>query len=258
MRVGCFFVVFMVGVATTMANAFTTVFTTSCRNVDFSVNDSGGFYVRNTQMPPGAGTPPGVDASSSISGSGFHLTATGSGYSDAGIVLFFNSGIKLNDLQGVSVVSTGSNPTINLWLDTSGDGHFFAFDSAGLLTGLNGDSYGSGNGATLNATSSIFMQAGDGAGQTYTLAQLQSGVVPGIDGNTPISLWIGITNSSGGPSNISSVTVSTVNGPVDGGCSVSAPSVSVPTLTEWGIIIFMLAAGLGSVCHLRKRRRRER
>lgn len=191
-------------VTTTMAGTFTT----SSGNVSFSVNDSGSFYVRNLPMPPGAGTPPGVNASSSISGSTFHLTAGGAGYSDAGIVLYFNGGFRLMDLQGVSVVSSGSSPMINLWFDTSGDGQFFQLNGSGLLTGLNGDSYGSGNSPSLNSTSLIYMQGGNGAGNAYTLAQLQAGVVPGINGNTLTSLWIGITNSSGGPADISSVTVS--------------------------------------------------
>jgi hypothetical protein len=33
------------------------------------------------------------------------------------------------------------------------------------------------------------------------------------------------------------------------------PSTSVPTITEWGMIIFMILAGIGAVYHIRKRRR---
>ena len=73
------------------------------------------------------------------------------------------------------------------------------------MTGLNSDSYGSHSGASLDASSSIYMMSGNGAGQTYTLAQLQAGVVPGINGNTPAALWIGITNN--GSADISSVAV---------------------------------------------------
>jgi hypothetical protein len=187
-----------------LANADT--FTISGSNVDFAVNDGGSFYVRSSQILP-AGSPPGVDASSSISGSNFHLTATAiqPAYSDAGIVLYFNGGLKLGDLQSVSVVNTGSPVSINLWLDTGGDGNFFAFDGNGMMTVLNGDSYGSSGAASLDANTSIEMFAGNGAGHTYTLAQLQAGTVPGIDSNTGAALWIGITNPNS--ADISSITV---------------------------------------------------
>jgi hypothetical protein len=200
-----------------LANAET--FTISSCNIDFAVNDGGHFYVRSSQIPGGAGSPPGVDASSAISGSSFHLTAAGSGYSDSGIVLYFNGGLKLGDLQSVSVSGTGSPVTINLWLDTGGDGNFFAFDGNGMMTGLNGDSYGSGA-ASLDAGTSIEMFAGNGAGHTYTLAQLQAGAVSGITVNTGIALWIGITNP--GTADISSVAVSAAGPLLTGGDRLAA------------------------------------
>ncbi len=190
--------------AAVAANADT--FTISSCNVDFAVNEGGSFYVRSGQIPPGAVSPPGVDASSLISGSNFHLNAGGAGYSDAGIVLYFNGGLKLGDLKSVSVVGTGKPASINLWLDTGGDGNFFAFDGSGRMTGLNGDSYGTG-GASLDANTSIYMMAGNGAGGSYTLAQLQAGVVAGISRNTRAALWIGITNP--GSTDISSIVVGT-------------------------------------------------
>ena len=122
LTLGCLFVVFM-GVA---ALATADTITTSSCNVDFAVNDSGSFYVRSSQIVP-AGSPPGLEASSSISGSTFDLTANSAGYSDAGIVLYFNGSLTLGDLKSVSVVSAGSPVSINLWLDTGGDGQFFAF-----------------------------------------------------------------------------------------------------------------------------------
>jgi hypothetical protein len=33
------------------------------------------------------------------------------------------------------------------------------------------------------------------------------------------------------------------------------PQTAIPAMTEWGIIIFMILAGLGSVYYLRKQRR---
>ncbi len=46
-------------------------------------------------------------------------------------------------------------------------------------------------------------------------------------------------------------TVSSDAGP----CDAVVPTESVPTLNEWGVIIFMMLAGLGSVYYLRKYRR---
>lgn len=184
------------------ANAVATTFDTSSPGVLFSVFDVN-YYVRSSQIPPGSSAP-GLDASSYISNSTFDLSATGPAYSDAGIVLYFNGGLPLGSLQNVSVASTGDPVFINLWFDTGGDGQFFAFASDGSLTGLNGDSYG-GTGSALNAASSIYMFAGDGAGGSYTVAQLQAGAVTGIDSHTPIALWIGITEPNS--AEISGITV---------------------------------------------------
>jgi hypothetical protein len=197
---GCIFMVIMGFAALAMADMVTT---SSC-NVSFSVNESNAFYVRGSQIVP-AVSPPGLEATATITGSYFALSANSAGYSDSGIVLYFNGGLKLGDLKSVSVVSTGSPVSINLWLDTGGDGSFFAFDANGMMTGLNGDSYGGHGGASLDATSSIQMFGGNGAGHTYTLAQLQSGTVPGIDRNTRAALWIGITNNN--TADISSIAV---------------------------------------------------
>jgi hypothetical protein len=36
---------------------------------------------------------------------------------------------------------------------------------------------------------------------------------------------------------------------------LAVAAVAVPTMTEWGMLIFMVLAGLGSVCYLRRDRR---
>jgi hypothetical protein len=176
--------------------ATATTFDTSSPGVFFSVNDAG-FYVRDTQIPPGASSP-GLNASAYILGSDFLLSASGPVYSDAGIVLYFDGGLRLGNLQSVSVASTGSPLVINLWFDTGGNGRFFAFGAPpnDSMTSLNGDSYGTSNSSALNADSSIEMIGGNGAGGSYTLAQLQAGAVAGIDGNTPVALWIGLTDTN--------------------------------------------------------------
>lgn len=122
-------------------------------------------------------------------------TQGGTTYSDAGIVLGFNGGLTLGALQSVSVTSLGDPLSINLWLDTGGDGQFFSFNSSGQYVGLNGDTYYGTNGSSVDS-SSVFNLLGGGSGNynPYTLAQLQEGDAPGINANTPVALWIGIIN----------------------------------------------------------------
>ncbi|HMD69706.1 MAG TPA: hypothetical protein VKF41_00100 [Bryobacteraceae bacterium] len=184
----------------TPAKADLVVFTTASPGVDFAVSD-GGFYVSGSGITM-------TDASAIISGSSFALSATGdaSFYSDAGIVLFFNGELPLWQLGSVTVAT--DNPgaiTVNLWLDSGGDGQFFAF-SGDLLQGLNGDSYGSfGNTTSVGGTSAYEYFAGPDTGAT--LAALQAKYP-----TTAAALWIGITdpggkNSSTATADISSVTV---------------------------------------------------
>ncbi|HEV2446867.1 MAG TPA: PEP-CTERM sorting domain-containing protein [Candidatus Sulfopaludibacter sp.] len=168
-------------------------FTPATPGVSYSVNDGTNFYVSGNPIAL-------ASLSAGVSGSNFQLSAPGSSYQDAGIVLFFGGGLGLSDLRGVSVVT--DNPAavdINIWIDTNQDGKFFAFDNTGLLTGLNGDSYGSfGNTTSLTpATTTQFMI---GPAHGGTLGALQSGF-----GNDGAALWIGLTNPY--TANISSVTV---------------------------------------------------
>lgn len=147
----------------------------------------------------------------------FSLNAGGSGYSDAGLVLFNGGGLKLGQLKQVSVVSTGAPLAVNLWLDTGGDGKFFAYGglSGYELTGLAGDTYASCGAPTFNSSSTCDIFAGNGAGSQKTLGQLQLGNVLGIDSNTPAALWVGIVGS-GQWSNaeISSISITTAGGQV--------------------------------------------
>ncbi len=89
---------------TRMAPAPGDTFTSSSGGVSFAVND-GGFWVKGVSIPV-AGSGPGLNATSSVLGSSFHLSAGGAGYSDVGIVLYFNGGLKLGEVQGVTVDST--------------------------------------------------------------------------------------------------------------------------------------------------------
>lgn len=179
------------------------VFTTSSTGVDYTINN-GGFYV----SPLTLGGPP---AGSFNAGPVFAMYADGPAYADAGIVLYFNGGLTLGQLQSVTVNSMQGTPTVNVWLDTSGDGQFFAFDSNGLMTSTNGDTYGLGA-SSVDGSTSFYMQGADGAGSSYTLAQLIAGDDAGVNANTPAALWIGITSPAGDGQNqayVSSVDVET-------------------------------------------------
>jgi hypothetical protein len=177
---------------TTAVAAKADVFTYTSPGVDYATSTSAGFAVNSIGEYSGT--------TMAISQGGYFVEiASGSAYSDAGIVLYFNGGLTLGQLQGVTVDSIQSPVNVNLYLDTGGDGQFFSF-SSGLMTSLNGDSYASDSGGVLPVTESsdFYMQAGDGAGGTFTLAQLQAGDVAGINANTPTALWIGTTNPGGG------------------------------------------------------------
>jgi len=181
-----------------------TTFNPSSSGVNYAINDSG-FFV----SPNGFST---ANAQSLISGSNFHIQAA-SPAGDVGIVLYFNGGLTLGSLQSVAINTVGSTPlNLNLWLDTGGDGMFFAFNGT-QLTSLNGDSYAGGGPQTAiyNFASSFYMLGGNGAGGTYTLAQLQGGMVPGIGANTLTALWIGANAPI--TADISSITVNTGSGP---------------------------------------------
>lgn len=168
-----------------MVNAET--FNTSIANVWYSVND-GNFYTRPTPINM-------TNAQATIENGKFHLNAEGPGYSDAGIALYFDGTLKLGDVQSISSVSTGDPLSVNLWLDTGNDGQFFAFDPNGELISLNNDSYcGHELGSEVNDSTSFYMFGGNGAGGTYTLAQLKEGAVSGINSNTKVAIWVGLTN----------------------------------------------------------------
>ncbi len=192
------------------------VFTTSSTGVDYAVNDNG-FYVSGSPITVGTAAYAGTN------GSNFSLLADSTqGANDSGIVLYFNGGLTLGQLTGVTVSNyTASNNllSVNLWLDTSGDGKFFAF-SGDELTSLNGDTYvaqsnPANNGQlNVNGTTSFYDMGVDGAGGTYTLAQLQAGDVVGISASTPVAIWIGQNGTDAYTATFGSVDVSTTPEPI--------------------------------------------
>ena len=210
LRSGFFFLFFMCAAVPAMASL--TTFDTSSSGVYFAIND-GGFYVSGYGFST-------ANASSGISGSNFHIEkAVAPG--DVGIAIYFNGGLTLASLRSVSISTAGSTPlNLNLWFDTNGDGKFFAFNGT-RMTGLNGDSYGGAGPqtTTYNAASSFYMLGGNGAGNTYTLAQLQAGSVAGIGPNTLTALWVGANAPI--TADIKGVTVNTV--PIPGAVWLLGP-----------------------------------
>lgn len=161
------------------------------RAESFAVNDGTSFYVSSS----GLITP---TASAIQTGGVDVLSASGPGYSDAGIVLYLDGSLKLSDLQSVSVTSTGSPLSLNLWVDTGGDGSFFSFNGT-LFTGLNGDSYVGTNTADIDESTTFYALGGSIPGGE-TLSALQSAY-----GGDATALWIGLT--SPGSATISAVDV---------------------------------------------------
>jgi hypothetical protein len=143
-----------------------------------------------------------LTASATQSGGVDHLSATGPGYSDAGIVLYLDGSLKLSDLNSVNVTSTGTPLSLNLWVDTGGDGQFFSF-SGDKFTGLNGDSYVGTSTANIDG-STTFYSLGGSLPSGDSLSQLQA-----LYGSDRTALWIGLT--SPGAADISAVSVNGVD-----------------------------------------------
>jgi len=168
-------------------------FTPTSSSVMYALNDGSSFYVSSNPITL-AGNFSGLNGDATA----FNLSAS---VGDVGLVLYFSNPFLLGDLQSISVAGTGTPVSVNLWLDTGLDGKFFSFASSdfstpNLLTGLNGDSYATGPG-TVTESSLFYMMAGDGAGGSYTLLQLQDGLVDGIDDNTRVALWVGFEGAPG-------------------------------------------------------------
>ena len=131
-------------------------------------------------------------ASSTLDSTGVRLDINPtSGYADAGIVLYFDGSLTLGNLNTIQI--TGDGPyAANLWLDTSGDGHFFSFDSNGVLLGINGDIYST----VANVSSGTLVINDTSTYAGYTLAQLKAGSMSGVNADTRVAIWIGISSSA--------------------------------------------------------------
>jgi hypothetical protein len=184
-------------------SAMADTFIPGSSGVNYAINDGSDFFTNSAGYNTG-------DVQSYNAGSYFYLTTAASGYSDAGIVLYFNGGLKLGDLLNISADYTGASLYVNLWLDTSGDGSFFEYDGDHYLS-LNGDSYfgGAPFGSGIDENSVFQGWGGLGQGGNYTLAQLQAGEVAGIDADTLLAIYIGFSGENT-TANISSLTAEVV------------------------------------------------
>jgi hypothetical protein len=134
----------------------------------------------------------GTGGSIKLQISGAPSTATTGFYLPIGI---------LDDLKTIEITASGSSPIIiQIWLDTGGDGDFFAW-SSNVYSSLNNDAYITAlnpvSGTITKATFFSVNAAPDSSmGHVYTLAQLQAGIASSMTPSTPIAVWVGITNTT--------------------------------------------------------------
>ena len=120
------------------------------------------------------------------------------GYADSGFYLYTGT---LGNLNNVLIKSSnGSGPfSVNIWFDRDNDGETFTWNN-NVYQGVDNDAYilgpSSQNGTHTINSGSQFNSLIPGGGN-YTLAQLKSGVAPGINSNTQIAIWVGIAVNSG-------------------------------------------------------------
>ncbi|HET9698478.1 MAG TPA: PEP-CTERM sorting domain-containing protein [Terriglobales bacterium] len=211
-----FMILLLVVAAAIPAFADSTINVPAGPGIYSAVNSNNGFQISNDllngQFLNGdASHGSAYTTGTTVFAGGLNYAGTGGAYSDAGLVFFFDGGLKLGDIQSISVNSTGDPLAVNLWLDTGNNGSFFAFTPSGVFTGLNGDSYYGCGAPTITAGTSCSFLGGIGSGNP-TLAALQSGAISGIDGNTNVALWVGVTHMDAGASqlaDINSITVTT-------------------------------------------------
>ena len=136
--------------------------------------------------------------------------ANAPGYADCGFYVYAGQLKNLNSII-VQAAASSSQFGLNLYFDKDDNGEFFNWQG-NALNNLGNDAYilgpSSQNGILNVGVNSQFTSLNPGGGN-YTLAQLKSGAASGINGNTPVAIWVGITAGSGGSLNatISSITI---------------------------------------------------
>ena len=132
------------------------------------------------------------------------------GYADCGFYLYAGLLENLNNIT-VNATSGSSDFGLNIWFDNDANGEFFnwngnSYSGTGTDSYILGPSSQNGN-LTINSSSQFTSLQPNGG--NYTLAQLKNGAAPGINGDTPVAIWIGITTGNGGSLNttISSISI---------------------------------------------------
>jgi hypothetical protein len=115
------------------------------------------------------------------------------GYADSGVVVY--SG-KLARLSAFTLKGSGQFG-LNLWFDVDKDGQYFTWDG-NVYTGVGGDTYGLGPASvdgtlTVDGASPFFMVTAPNG--PFTLDQLKAGAFPGIDSDTHVAVWVGVSGS---------------------------------------------------------------
>jgi MBG domain/Right handed beta helix region len=131
-------------------------------------------------------------------------------YADCGFYLYTGLLKNLNSVT-VDAASGSSDFGLNIWFDNDASGEFFNWNG-NSYSGTGNDSYilgPSSQNGVLNVNAGSQFTSLQPNGGNYTLAQLKSGTAPGINGDTPIAIWIGITTGNGGNLNttISSISI---------------------------------------------------
>ena len=126
------------------------------------------------------------------------------GYADSGFVIYDGT---LGSLQDFTVNGT-SDFQVNFWFDSSNGGQFFNWNSDGTLTGLDGDTYGISRGSSdgtmsVSGSTQVYMTSNGNASPVdlmngaVSLSDLTNGDISGINADTYVAVWIGVTASNG-------------------------------------------------------------
>lgn len=154
----------------------------------YAINDGLGHFIRSAEpFATGVATQKHVANTVTVS------TGATPGYVDSGIVVYDG---KLADFPGFTLKGTGDAYGVNLWFDTNGDGEFFTWDGNTMLYPTPPvDTYGLGPTSasgvlTVTGDSHFYMMAAPYS--SPTLDQLKAGYFSGINGDTHVTLWIGV------------------------------------------------------------------
>jgi hypothetical protein len=227
----------------TIATAGTISVTSS--SVNYRVN-VGPMYVSHTPLINVIGTS-GQKASvfpNATGGFNLKVTPKDQAYTDAGIIIGFDGSLLLGNLESLTFESTGDPIALSLFLDTSGNGQFLSF-SEGVYTGEGGDSTfikTDLTGHVLDSTTSLAIWSLNGTRQPsnpfsyYTLSQLQSGTINGINSSTRVAIWLGINSDSSCVSRCATLS-----------------NIQLTTVAEPSVLL-LLGIGIGAVALLSMRR----